>query len=135
MQATWGHVQRFLFFWGLHVLVLWVADALVDSMHFDGPEALLLGGLVFGLVNTFLKPLLLILTLPIAVLTLGLFVLVLNTGLLYFVAWVVPGFTLGTLWPTFGAALLISFVSFAVNVVTRGQVRVRVVRGGAGRPD
>lgn len=135
MRATWGHVQRFLFFWGLHVLVLWVADALLDSVRFAGPEALLLGGLVFGLVNTFLKPLLLILTLPIAVLSLGLFVLVLNTGLLYLVAWVVPGFTLGTFWPTFGAALLISLTSFAVNVVTRGQVRVRVVRGGAGRPD
>jgi putative membrane protein len=132
MKTTWSAVQRFLIFWGLHILVLWVVDALLDSLAFDGPQSLLVGGLVFGLVNTFLKPLLLVLTLPIAVITLGLFLPVLNTGLLYLVAWLVPGFTVGTFWQTLGAALLVSLVTFALNVVLRGQVQVRVVRGERG---
>ncbi|MBK8017920.1 MAG: phage holin family protein [Betaproteobacteria bacterium] len=111
-------IQRFLVFWGLNVLVLWVASRLLDGIAIDGPQALLLAGLAFGLVNTFVKPFLFILTLPITVLTLGLFVLVLNALILFLVAWLVPGFTVGTFWQAVGAALLISVLSFLLNLLT-----------------
>jgi putative membrane protein len=119
-------LQRFLIFWGLNALALWVASEVLDSVNVDGPEALLLAALVFGIANTFLKPVLLLLTLPIAVLTLGLFVPVLNALILFFVAWVVPGFGVGTFWQTVGAALFISIFGIVVNLlIGRGRVVVR----------
>ena len=97
--------------------------------RFSGPEALLLAGLAFGVVNTFLKPILFILTLPITFVTLGLFVLVLNTLILFLVAWLVPGFTVGTFWQAFFAALFISFFSFLLNLMLRGKVvRIKIDR-------
>jgi len=113
---------RFFVFWGINTLVLWVASQLLPGLAFAGPEALLLAGLAFGIVNTFLKPLLLILTLPITFITLGLFVLVLNALILFLVAWLVPGFTVGTFWQAFFAALFISLSSFLLNLMLRGSV-------------
>lgn len=120
-------IVRFLIFWGLNTLSLWVASQLLPGLGFSGPEALLLAGLAFGIVNTFLKPVLFILTLPITFVTLGLFVLVLNTGILFLVAWLVPGFTVGTFWQAFFAALFISFFSFLLNLMLRGRVvRIKI---------
>jgi putative membrane protein len=112
-------VQRFLVFWGLNTLVLWVASRIMPGIAFSGPEAILIGGLAFGLLNTFLKPVLFVLTLPITFLTLGLFVLVLNTAILFLVAWLVPGFEVGTFWQAFFAALFISVFSFLLNLLLR----------------
>jgi putative membrane protein len=124
-RAWLAGIQRFLVFWGLEVIILWVASAILDSVRIDGIEALLLSALVFGVANTVLKPLLLLLTLPITVLTLGLFVPVLNAMILYLVEWVVPGFHVGTFWQTVGAALFISFCSIVLNLIVKGP-RVRV---------
>jgi putative membrane protein len=115
-------VLRFLVFWGINTLVLWVASRLLPGLSFSGPEALLLAALAFGVVNTFLKPVLFILTLPITFVTLGAFVLVLNTLILFLVAWLVPGFAVGTFWQAFFAALFISFFSFLLNLMLRGNV-------------
>lgn len=112
---------RFLVFWGLNTLTLWVASRLLPGLAFSGPEALLLAGLAFGIVNAFVKPILFVLTLPITVVTLGLFVLVLNTLILFLVSWLVPGFTVGTFWQAFFAALFISFFSFLLNWLLRGR--------------
>ncbi|MBI1397455.1 MAG: phage holin family protein [Betaproteobacteria bacterium] len=112
-------LKRFLVFWGLNVLVLWIASHLLNGLSVDGPQALLLAGLAFGLVNTFLKPILFILTLPITVVTLGLFVLVLNALILFLVAWLVPGFVVGTFWQAVAAALVISILSFILNLMLR----------------
>lgn len=110
-------LQRFLVFWGLNVLVLWVASQLIDGLVISGVESLLLAGLAFGLVNTFLKPFLFLLTLPITVLTLGLFVIVLNALILFIVAWLVPGFTIGTFGEAVLAGLLISLLGFVLNLM------------------
>lgn len=118
-SITWLVLQRFLLFWGLNALVLWIATRLLSGVAADGPESLLLAALVFGIVNTFLKPVLVILTLPITVVSLGFFILVLNAGILFFVAWLVPGFTVGTFWQAMGAAFLISVLSFVLNLLVR----------------
>ncbi|MCW5624344.1 MAG: phage holin family protein [Burkholderiales bacterium] len=111
------NILRFLAFWAVNTLVLWIASELLSSIRVDRWQTLLLAGLCFGIVNTFLKPVLFILTLPITVLTLGLFVLVLNTLILFVVAWIVPGFHVGSFWQTFFAALVISILSFVLNLL------------------
>lgn len=109
--------QAFLVFWGVNSLVLWLASRLMPGVVIQGPEALLLAGLCFGLVNAFLKPILFVLTLPITVLTLGLFALLLNAGILLLVAWMVPGFSLGGFWQAVFASLFISIASFLINLL------------------
>jgi putative membrane protein len=110
-------IQAFVVFWGVNTLVLWMASRLIPGVVIQGPESLLLAGLCFGLMNVFLKPILFVLTLPITVLTLGVFALVLNAGILLLVAWMVPGFTLGGFWQALVASLFISFTSFLINLL------------------
>lgn len=112
-------IVRFLLFWGLNTLALWVVSTFLPGIKFADPKALILAGLVFGLVNTFIKPILVILTLPITLITLGLFILVLNTLILFFVGWLVPGFDVGSFWQVLFAALCVSIVSMILNAVFR----------------
>lgn len=117
---------RFLIFWGVNTLSLWVADDLFDGITFESARALFIAGLMLGLVNTFLKPLLLILTLPLTVLTLGFFVLVINALMLLLVAWLVPGFLVAGFWSGFFVALFVSLFSFIVNsLIGYNKVTVR----------
>jgi putative membrane protein len=66
-------------------------------------------------VNVFVKPVMLLLTLPISVFTLGFFILVINALMLLLVSWLVPGFTIGGFWAGFWIALFISVFSFIIN--------------------
>ena len=108
---------RLLTFWAVNTLLLWTAAELFDSVHYSGATPLLLAGLLFGSAHTVIKPVLVLLTLPLTVLTLGLFLLVINALLLLLVAAVVPGFQVGG----FGAALLVAFfiscLSLALNLL------------------
>ena len=120
---------RFLVFWGVNTLSLWVADDLFDGISFATPQSLFVAGLILGVVNTFLKPLLVILTLPLSIMTLGLFVLVINALLLLLVAWVVPGFVVAGFWSGFLVAIFVSVFSFILNSLI-GTNKVRIQRIG-----
>jgi len=106
---------RFLAFWGVNTLSLWVADQIFDSIRFDDTGTLLVSGLLLGIINTFLKPVLLILTLPATILTLGLMLPILNGLLLLLVAWLVPGFRVDGFWYGVLVALFVSVFSFFLN--------------------
>ena len=108
---------RFLLFWAVNTLSLWVAGQIFAGMHFDGWTAVLVSGLLFGLVNATLKPILVILTAPITILTLGLFLLVINALLLLLVAWLVPGFHLNGFWYALLVSIFVSVFSFLVNTL------------------
>jgi len=87
-------------------LGLWAAAAIVPGMTIAGVGSLVVAALLLGIVNAFIRPVILILTLPLTLLTLGLFIFVVNGISLALVAWVLPGFTLSGL----GAAILGSIV-------------------------
>ncbi len=119
-------ILRFLVFWGVNTLSLWVADELFDGIAFETPQSLFVAGLMLGVVNTFLKPMLVVLTLPLSILTLGLFVLVINALMLLLVAWLVPGFIVAGFWAGFGVAIFVSVFSFILSsLVGFNKVRVR----------
>ncbi|MEO8004998.1 MAG: phage holin family protein [Betaproteobacteria bacterium] len=120
-------VVRFLIFWGVNTLSLWVADDLFDGISFTTTQSLLIAGLMLGLVNTFLKPVLLILTLPLSIVTLGFFVLVLNALMLLLTAWLVPGFVVAGFWVGFFVAIFVAVFSFILNALV-GYNKVRVER-------
>lgn len=83
-------------------LGLWLASRWVQGFTIDNVETLLLAGLLLGVVNAIVRPIAVILTFPITLVTLGLFLLVINAAMLGLVAWFLPGFHLSG----FGAALL-----------------------------
>lgn len=99
----------------ISALGLWVASQLLDGLHFTTPSKLALAAMLLGIVNAFVRPLVFILTLPITIVTLGLFLLVLNAGMVALVAWVVPGFTISGFWTAVGAAIIVGIVSWAAS--------------------
>ena len=99
----------------ISALGLWVANQLLQGLHFTAPTDLLLAALFFAVAVLYSSPLAFILTLPITIVTLGLFLLVLNAGMVALVAWVVPGFTVAGFWTAVGAAIIVSIVSWAAS--------------------
>lgn len=85
---------------------LWLAEELIDGVSVDAASTLLLAGLLLGVVNAFIRPIAIVLTFPITLVTLGLFLLVVNAGMLALVAWMLPGFAIAG----FGSALLAALV-------------------------
>jgi putative membrane protein len=73
---------------------LWLASRWVPGVSFDSPATLILAGILLGVVNAIVRPIAFILTLPLTILTLGLFLLVLNAAMVALVAWMLPGFHL-----------------------------------------
>jgi putative membrane protein len=111
-------------------LGLWVASELLSGITFDAPSRLILAAIVLGVVNAVVRPLAFILTLPITVVTLGLFLLVLNAGMVGLVAWLVPGFEVSGFWTAVGAAVIVSLVSWAASsaIGANGRIEVFTVR-------
>lgn len=101
----------------LNALALVIADYLVPGIHINGLLASLLAGLSLGLVNTFLRPVLLLLTLPFTVLTLGLFILVLNTITFGLASLLVPGFHIDSFGGAFWGALCTSITGWLLNII------------------
>ncbi len=113
----------------LNVLGLWVADQLVDGMEIRDPSTFVLAGILLGAVNAIVRPILLILTLPFTVVTLGFFVLVINAAMLNLVASLLGGFYLSGFGAAFFASLVVSLTSWAASsfVGPRGSFEYLVV--------
>ena len=115
-------IVRFL----ITAAALWLAVALVPGISHDGTWLELLGvALVFGLVNALVRPLIKLLTCPLIILTLGVFLLVLNALMLWLTAELSGalglGFHVAGFWSAFWGALLISIVSAVLNLVFGGD--------------
>lgn len=98
-------------------LLLYVVSRIVPGIEIDGVGHALLAGLVLGIVNALIRPLLVFLTLPITILTLGLFLLVINALLLRLAAAMVPGMRVRSFGAAFIGALLLSIFSFGATLI------------------
>ena len=92
-------MRGFFFRLIITALGLWAAAAIIPGVRIDDWRTLIIGALLLGIVNAVIRPIILILTLPLTVLTLGLFILVVNGISLSLVAWVLPGFHIAGLAP------------------------------------
>lgn len=107
-----------------------LAAGIVNGIHAESMVSLLAASLLLGVLNAFLRPILLLLALPLLILTLGLFTLVINSLLLYWVAWLVKGFYVADFWAAFKGSILISLVSmFGSAVTAKKQIRIQARRG------
>lgn len=91
---------------------LWAAAHLVRGISFDSVRSLAAAALVLGVINAFVKPILVILTLPLTIVTLGLFLLVLNAAMLLLTAHVLHGFHVHGFWAAFWGSIVVSLVSW-----------------------
>jgi len=110
-------------------LGLWAATEILDGFRIDTPMTLVLAGLLLGLVNAIVRPFALLLSLPALLLTLGLFLLVVNAAMLGLVALLLPGFTIpGGFWSAVGGALIVSIVSWIGSWFIGPRGKVEVIR-------
>jgi len=96
-------------------VALWVAVSIVPGLEAGDRKALVLAAIVLGVVNATIRPVALLLFIPITILTFGLFVLVVNAGMLGLVAWLVPEFTVSGFWAATFGAMVVSIVSATIN--------------------
>ena len=110
---------------------LWVATRLVSGIRIDDPTTLVLAGLLLGVVNAIVRPIAILLTLPLTILSLGLFLLVINTAMVGLVAAMLPGFHIpGGFWSAFGTAFIVWITGWLGSslIGPRGKVDVFVRR-------
>lgn len=98
---------------------LWLASVIVPGIEVEGWVTLLLAGLLLGLVNAFVRPVVTILTLPLTLLTLGLFLLVVNAAMIGLVGWLLPNFHVEGFWPAVFAAIVTGVVSWIGQALIR----------------
>ncbi|MFZ5627252.1 MAG: phage holin family protein [Bacillota bacterium] len=103
--------------WGINALSLMLTAYLIEGIEVRGFGAALIAVLVLGIVNAVIRPLVLLLTLPINILTLGIFTLVVNGMMLYLVGSVVKGFDVAGFIPALLGAIVLSFISSIANAL------------------
>jgi putative membrane protein len=103
--------------WAINVAALWVADALFDGVRIEGWTAFLVGGAVLGIANTIIKPVLALLTLPLIIVTLGLFLLVINIAMVALAEWIAPDFSVDGFWAYVGTVVVVWLVNWAGHAV------------------
>jgi putative membrane protein len=111
-------------------LGLWLATLWVPGVRIDTPGTLLLAGILLGIVNSIIRPIAIVLTLPMTIVTLGLFLLVINAGMVALVAWMLPGMHVAGFGSAFWSAVLVSVTSMVGSwfIGPRGRFEVIVKR-------
>lgn len=110
------HLLPFLIHWTITSLSLWAASRVFKGIRFADTRALIVAALLLGFANAIVRPLLIILTFPLTLLSLGLFLLVINALMLLLVAALVRGFTISGFWTAFFASIFIAVLSFAIGL-------------------
>ncbi len=122
-----GFIARAL----ISAIGLWIATRWVSGIRIDDPTSLVLAGLLLGVVNAVVRPIAVVLTFPITILTLGFFLLVVNTAMVALVAALLPGFHIwGGFWSAFLTALIVGITGWLGSwfIGPRGKIDVYVRR-------
>lgn len=106
-----SHSQQAIFRALFAALGLWLAEYLLEGIHVDSAGWLLGAAILLGFINATIRPIAILLTLPITMVTLGFFLLVVNAGMLALAGWLLPGVHIAGFWPAFWGAILVSLVS------------------------
>jgi putative membrane protein len=107
---------------------LWIATRWVTGIQIDNATTLVLAGLLLGIVNAIVRPIAIILTLPITLLTLGFFLLIVNAGMLGLVAFLLPGFRIASFGAAFLAAIIVTITGWIGSALFGSQAKVEIIR-------
>jgi putative membrane protein len=112
------YLPRLVVAWAINLAALWVADALWDGVQIKGWAAYLIGSAVLGIANANIKPILTLLTLPLIIVTLGLFLIVVNIAIVALAEWIAPNFSIDGFWSYVGTVVIV----WAVNWIGQSFV-------------
>ncbi len=108
--------MNFLVRWAINTIALGITVLIVKGVHVSGVFSLIIASLVIGFLNTFVKPVIVLLTLPLNILTMGMFTFVINTIMIIIASEIVRGFDVNGFWAAFVASLIMSTVNFLLSV-------------------
>lgn len=118
-----GFIARFV----VNLLLLAVVAWMFEGIRVEGPLSLIFAGIILGLLNAFLRPILVLITLPLTILTVGVFLFVINALLLLMTSSMVKGFDVSSFWTALAAALVYSALSFLVTLFLSDTGRVEII--------
>jgi putative membrane protein len=123
-------MTRFILRAAIAALGLWLATVWVDGIYIDAPTTLVIAAVLLGVVNAFVRPLVILLTLPFTLVTLGLFLLVVNAAMLGLVASLLPGMQIVGFWDAVWGAFVVSVVSWIGSLAfgPKGRIEVKIRR-------
>ena len=110
-------LYAFLVHWAVMTLLLWITSHVFKGVTYSSAGALWVAALLLGLVNAVVRPILIVLTFPLTIITLGLFLLVINALMLMLVSALVKGFKVNGFWTAFFASLFIAILSIVLNAI------------------
>lgn len=114
--------MRMLITWLINALALLILPYIIPTIQIRSFGTALVAAVVLGLINALIRPLLVLLTLPVTVITLGLFIFVINALLFQFAAWMLKGFEVAGFWSAFFGSILYSLISWLLaSLVLKGQ--------------
>jgi putative membrane protein len=116
-------IPLFVLHWAITALSLWVASYVFSGIVFDSTASLVISALLLGLANAIIRPLLILFTLPLTVVTLGLWLLVINAVVILLVSALVEGFHVSGFWTAFFASIFISLLSFVFSSLVFSDTR------------
>src|SRR5437016_3071719 len=114
-------MRHFVFRWAITTVAVMVASSVIHGIRYDSTASLIGAALLLGILNAFLRPVLLILSAPLILLTLGFFILVLNGLMLLLVPSIVSGFHVDSFGSAFWGAIIISVISWILSAFFRGS--------------
>lgn len=115
----------FIVRWLISVAALLAVVHIVPGVRFENTGAMIVAALVIGLLNSFLRPVMVLVTLPLTILSLGFFTLIINAAIFYLASKFVYGFVVASFWSAFWASLVFSVISFLLNTLLNPTVSFR----------
>ena len=119
-------MRRFLTKWIINSLAILIVTYIVKGIQVASPLTAIVVALVLGIINAFLRPFIILITLPINIFTLGIFTFFINGFLFYLVSKIVKGFVITGFWPAFFGSLLFSTVSFLLSLLINKEGRMEM---------
>jgi putative membrane protein len=123
-------MKGFLLRWFINSLSLLIVTHIIKGIEIANTATVFVAALALGIINAFLRPLIIIVTLPINILTWGLFTFIINGFMFYLVAKIVKGFSIANFWTAFFGALLYSIISLLLNILINqeGRIEIRYIK-------
>lgn len=123
-------MRGFLLRWLMNSFALLVVTYIIKGIEIANITTIFVAALVLGIINAFLRPLIILVTLPINILTWGLFTFIINGFMFYLAAKMVKGFSIANFWTAFFGALLYSIISLCLNILINkeGRIEIRYIK-------
>jgi len=112
--------------WIINSLAILIVTYIVKGIEVASPITVIVVAFVLGIINAFLRPLIILITLPITIFTFGLFTFFINGSLFYMVSKIIKGFVITGFWPAFFGALLFSAISFLLSLLINEKGRIEI---------